>query len=218
MKIFLIVVMIVISACSSRDINHKNNISFQKQRKLELRIIEERGERFFINRPKVVGTNKNRYYELQEIIDQKIEFYKYALIKSNFSLKVDSKITKQDENYISIKFTIYENNKNLNVEKIFIDSINYDLKNMKVIEFEDVIYLSVESKDYIITYLRLFMKEKAINFYKKIDEIDKNQSFYLENGNLVIYYQVLEYSKKIYGPITIEIGKDGIKSFLKIDI
>lgn len=137
-----------------------------------------------------------------------------------YSLFIDYDISYNEKNIISITSTYYQYTGGAHGNTLT-ETSNINLKTGEKIELKDLFKQGVNYKKIITEEIK---KQMALNdkFYSnaaaELETISDNQSYYIEEGGLVVYYQPYEIAPYAAGAPEFRIPFTMVKDSLKIDI
>jgi len=152
-------------------------------------------------------------YEINDTVEdlvkmQRKEFEDLEYMRSNYNVGLNEK------SLLSIVFDNYVYWKGAMHGLTVLDSLTVDLESGKRYNFDDLFDLNTNYRQKLDSIIKEKIKEENIYLIRNFEEINKNQSFYLEENNLVIYYQLYEYTPYAYGFLKFFIPYEDIKDII----
>ena len=137
-------------------------------------------------------------YEINETVEdlvkmQRKEFEDLEYMRSNYNVALNEK------NILSIVFDNYVYWTGAMHGLTVLDSLTVDLETGKKYEFDDLFNLNTNYKKRLTSIIKEQIKEQNVYLIRNFEEINKNQNYYLDKENLVIYYQLYEYTPYAHG-------------------
>ncbi|RDY23177.1 DUF3298/DUF4163 domain-containing protein [Romboutsia maritimum] len=161
---------------------------------------------------------KKEAKEYQELYETKFSKSDEDYVKYQYELISDFKVTYNKNNLISIPITTYAFMGGAH-GMTYLKSFNYDLSTGKEIKLKDVFKEDVNYKEIVNSFVKKEIeKSEDIYFGEKegFNGINENQEFYIEEGKLVIYFQLYDIAPYYVGIPKFEMTVDEFGEYFKM--
>ncbi|NLY42575.1 MAG: DUF3298 and DUF4163 domain-containing protein [Clostridiaceae bacterium] len=172
-----------------------------------------------ITYPQVSGLkNPEVQFKINQAIIEQIQQMVYSQIPDAAEIQVDYRVTYNQNGILSMVFEQYSYVRGAAHGMTTVESLTIDLENARIYTLKDLFNPGSNYVETINNQIKLQIKERDIPMLKEFDSISENQQFYLTEKDIVIYFQLYEYTPYVYGipefPIPIAsmvnmINKDG---------
>jgi hypothetical protein len=154
----------------------------------------------------------------QTIVDEVARLFKNAVLypqQINFKeILGDYEIKLNEKGLLSILFSIYTYVEHAAHGITIYSSLTFDLETGKIYQFSDLFTARIYYKAILDDIARNYIEENNIQLIAEYKGITQNQQFYLTPDELVIYYQIYEYTPYVYGLFEIPIPYSKILNLL----
>ena len=168
---------------------------------------------------------KNLKYKVKnKSKEYKKEYYQIVLSESNkdyvkyqYELYIDYKLTYNKNNIISIPMNIYEFTGGAH-GMTYLNSYNYNLINGKKLKLSDIFKENIDYKKIIDNYIKYVIKKNPDIYFQGNDGfkgIKEEQSFYIEDDGIVIYFDLYEIAPYYVGIPKFKIKYDEFIKYFK---
>lgn len=174
-----------------------------------------------VSYPQVVLPDK----ELQDKINQAIQEKVFGLIArqrqwpdsagiKNFEMTGDYKITLNESNLLSVRLENYIYPELAAHGMTMVDSITLDLKNGRIYTLADLFERGSEYIYVLNQFISQQFQQQEIPMISEFKGITSNQDYYLTKKNLVIYFQIYEYTPYYVGVVEFKIPYFKITNYI----
>lgn len=156
--------------------------------------------------------------------EYKKEYYQIVLSESNkdyvkyqYELYIDYKLTYNKNNIISIPMNIYEFTGGAH-GMTYLNSYNYNLINGKKLKLSDIFKENIDYKKIIDNYIKYVIKKNPDIYFQGnngFKGIKEEQSFYIEDDGIVIYFDLYEIAPYYVGIPKFKIKYDEFIKYFK---
>lgn len=156
--------------------------------------------------------------------EYKKEYYQIVLSESNkdyvkyqYELYIDYKLTYNKNNVISIPMNVYEFTGGAH-GMTYLNSYNYNLINGKKLKLSDIFKENIDYKKIIDNYIKYVIKKNPDIYFQGNDGfkgIKEEQSFYIEDDGIVIYFDLYEIAPYYVGIPKFKIKYDEFIKYFK---
>lgn len=139
---------------------------------------------------KVKKEAKEYKEEYEKAISKSSEYY----VKYQYELYIDYKVTYNRNNIISIPIESYVFTGGAH-GMTYLNSYNYNLINGKKLELSDIFKENIDYKKIVNEYIYYVISQNPDIYFKGDDGfkgIKENQSFYIDNDGIVVYFSLYE--------------------------
>ena len=186
----------------------------------------------YYNLDVINNINNTIYLDIKNLKDKvkseskeyKKEYYQIVLSESNkdyvkyqYELYIDYKLTYNKNNIISIPMNIYEFTGGAH-GMTYLNSYNYNLINGKKLKLSDIFKENIDYKKIIDNYIKYVIKKNPDIYFQGNDGfkgIKEEQSFYIENDGIVIYFDLYEIAPYYVGIPKFKIKYDEFIKYFK---
>ena len=176
--------------------------------------------------------NNTIYLDIKNLKDKvkseskeyKKEYYQIVLSESNkdyvkyqYELYIDYKLTYNKNNIISIPMNIYEFTGGAH-GMTYLNSYNYNLINGKKLKLSDIFKENIDYKKIIDNYIKYVIKKNPDIYFQGnngFKGIKEEQSFYIEDDGIVIYFDLYEIAPYYVGIPNFKIKYDEFIKYFK---
>ena len=154
----------------------------------------------------------------------KKEYYQIVLSESNkdyvkyqYELYIDYKLTYNKNNVISIPMNVYEFTGGAH-GMTYLNSYNYNLINGKKLKLSDIFKENIDYKKIIDNYIKYVIKKNPDIYFQGnngFKGIKEEQSFYIEDDGIVIYFDLYEIAPYYVGIPNFKIKYDEFIKYFK---
>lgn len=149
------------------------------------------------------------YQRAFEFLDQNAILKGKALYKSVYD------VSYRRGGLISIKFMEMLYSPWNNDLQSTMKSITFNINDGTVYTLDDIFIPDIGYKDILNGLMKEVIKRNAMLLLREFKGVEKNQSFYLSNDGLVVYYQPGIYTPREVGPLSIVVIYPNIKGILR---
>lgn len=156
--------------------------------------------------------------------EYKKEYYQIVLSESNkdyvkyqYELYIDYKLTYNKNNVISIPMNVYEFTGGAH-GMTYLNSYNYNLINGKKLKLSDIFKENIDYKKIIDNYIKYVIKKNPDIYFQGnngFKGIKEEQSFYIEDDGIVIYFDLYEIAPYYVGIPKFKIKYDEFIKYFK---
>ena len=176
--------------------------------------------------------NNTIYLDIKNLKDKvkseskeyKKEYYQIVLSESNkdyvkyqYELYIDYKLTYNKNNVISIPMNVYEFTGGAH-GMTYLNSYNYNLINGKKLKLSDIFKENIDYKKIIDNYIKYVIKKNPDIYFQGnngFKGIKEEQSFYIEDDGIVIYFDLYEIAPYYVGIPKFKIKYDEFIKYFK---
>ena len=176
--------------------------------------------------------NNTIYLDIKNLKDKvkseskeyKKEYYQIVLSESNkdyvkyqYELYIDYKLTYNKNNVISIPMNVYEFTGGAH-GMTYLNSYNYNLINGKKLKLSDIFKENIDYKNIIDNYIKYVIKKNPDIYFQGnngFKGIKEEQSFYIEDDGIVIYFDLYEIAPYYVGIPNFKIKYDEFIKYFK---
>lgn len=176
--------------------------------------------------------NNTIYLDIKNLKDKvkseskeyKKEYYQIVLSESNkdyvkyqYELYIDYKLTYNKNNVISIPMNVYEFTGGAH-GMTYLNSYNYNLINGKKLKLSDIFKENIDYKKIIDNYIKYVIKKNPDIYFQGnngFKGIKEEQSFYIEDDGIVIYFDLYEIAPYYVGIPNFKIKYDEFIKYFK---
>ena len=148
--------------------------------------------------PEFIGSNSDVIKNMNAIMENFISNYKST---KHVSYSTSYEITASNSLFLSVLFTINLTDNDTGQKTVLHNAISYNLKSGKQLQLKDLFVDGFNSE--LTDVVNSRFKQFGLPQIDKLDDIDRQQSFYLENDALVLIFNKGEASNFADGEVYI---------------